>query len=821
MRLRWILVFICIGFFSCSDRETQVPPALSYFPGDIAVLIRVNNFEDFRNTLETHPFFKKSANIGQLKPVLNKLDGLRAIRPEGEILIGLYEEGLGRLSYLIVAKNKTQFFDRSRLSDSKGETLNYKKKVMKKYTAGEEEIYAMLENELLLISSSRLILEKLIRTGPAKELSQDFLKMYQTADPRKNATLIVNPTFTSYLFRNELNPASLNYVSEFADWVSLDMEPRPQGLVLNGVTTPSDSTLQWVDLFEGSIADREQVSDYAPNTSEAVLSVHFQDFQVFANNQEALLERKVVRNDSLFQTLEELGIMYMGDQRGIMLRSYGVEQVNTFILNHRVDTRRYKNIEINLLPPDNDWFKESLDPLIRDFRAEYCVLFENTTIFTSDLSKMQEIITHYQQGTVFRQSQAYQSAAQSLAEESSVRFVSRSARVSDILERSFGEEMADDFQDENFDEYSFAFQLVRDQGFYHTTSQFAPLTTRNTNSKADVQWSVLLGAEAATTPQFVLNHYTGKQEVVVQDINNNLYLISEEGDILWKIKLDSKINGRIHQVDLYRNGKLQLAFCTDSRFQVYDRKGRLVQPFDMEFPGGNLNPLAVFDYDNNRNYRFLVTQGKKVFMFDGRGKNVNGFKLSRVTSDVIQPPVHVRLNNKDFLVFQLADGTLKITHRTGKDRLRLNEKIDFSDNPVFVYKNKISVTDRNGVLHQVDATGKLTTTDFNLEKDHLWFATAKTLAIINDYNLNIKGKKTELDVGVYTAPHIFYVNDRIFVSITDIQNENSYLFDSEAGTIPGFPISGNSGIDLSDMDKDGQLEAVIKDAGNAITVYQL
>lgn len=821
LRPFWLAICLMFVLASCSDKPSDIPVSLTYFPKDAAMFIRINNYGAFRNSLETHPIFQKAAKLQALTPLLDKLESLKTIQPEGQLLVGLYEEGLGQLAYLIVAENKTRFFDLTGVADKAEETLTYQDRAMKKYTIGNQEVFAMLEKELILVSSSRLILEKLVRTGPNTELSEDFLKVYRAADTDKEATLIINPNYTSYLFRNQLNDTVLPKVSGFADWISLDLESRPQSLVFNGVTTPSDSLLQWVDLFEGSAPDLEQVSDYAPNTAEAVLSVHFEDFQVFASNQEALLERKITHRDSLFQTLEELGIMYMGQQHAILLRSYGADQVNEFIEKNTTDTREYKNIRIHFLKK-NDWFASSLEPLIKDFDANYCVIFENTCIFTSELAKMNEIIEHFQQGTVFSQAQAYQSAMNSLAAESSFRFVSRSSRMADMLDRTFTTTLARDFRQENFDSYSFAFQLVKDnQGFYHSTSQFAPLTNRSGNSKADVQWSALLEAEAAIPPQFVTNHYSGKQEVVVQDVNNKLYLISNEGDILWKRTLDSKINGPIQQVDLYRNGKLQLAYCTDTRFQIRDRNGKLVTPFDMPFPGGNLNPLAVFDYDNNRNYRFLVTQGTKLHMFDSRGKNVSGFKLSVAAHDILQAPQHIRLNNRDFLCFQLADGTLKITHRTGRDRIQLDEKIDFSDNPIFVYKGKISVTDKNGVMYQVDSNGKLTKTDFNLEDGHRWFASDKTLAIMNDYSLNIKGKKTDLDVGVYAAPQVFELGDKVFVSVTDIQNENTFLFDSQSAAVPGFPISGSSTIDLFDMDKDGQLEAVVKDAGNAVTVYQL
>ncbi|MCB0373942.1 MAG: ribonuclease HII, partial [Muricauda sp.] len=175
----------------------------------------------------------------------------------------------------------------------------------------------------------------------------------------------------------------------------------------------------------------------------------------------------------------------------------------------------------------------------------------------------------------------------------------------------------------------------------------------------------------------------------------------------------------------------------------------------------------------------------------------------------------------DYLVFKLEDNTLKILHRTGTDRIKVTEKIDFSKNEVFLYKNKFTVTNKKGVLHQIDTKGNLTATNFNLNSDHGMYATSNTLAFMDDNVLSIKGRKVELDLGVYTKPKIFYIYDKIYVSVTDIQSQKIYLFDSQAKSIPNFPVFGNSLIDLTDMDNDRKLELVAKDQDNSLIVYKL
>jgi hypothetical protein len=51
-------------------------------------------------------------------------------------------------------------------------------------------------------------------------------------------------------------------------------------------------------------------------------------------------------------------------------------------------------------------------------------------------------------------------------------------------------------------------------------------------------------------PYMVKNHNTGENELFVQDILNNIYLINRAGRILWKKKLPEPIISEIFQIDL-------------------------------------------------------------------------------------------------------------------------------------------------------------------------------------------------------------------------------------------------------------------------------
>ena len=236
-------------------------------------------------------------------------------------------------------------------------------------------------------------------------------------------------------------------------------------------------------------------------------------------------------------------------------------------------------------------------------------------------------------------------------------------------------------------------------------------------------------------------------DVVVQDQNNVLYLFSNTGTLFWKKQLSSAIIGNISQVDLYMNRRLQMAFQTEDRFMILDRNGKIVAPFDIKISNESPKQFAVFDYDLNRNYRFLLSQGKQIQMFDNRGKKVSGFKLKKLKQPLQNPPKHIRMGTKDFIVLQDIDGQVQILNRQGKERIPLKSNANTSNNPIFEYRNTFATINKEGDLIQIDTKGNITVNDLNLRPGQTVDMTSKSLVSFSENNLLIKGIPVVLPFG--------------------------------------------------------------------------
>lgn len=817
MKFRILFLFLLI--LSCNQKTTTSDTILDYLPKDAAAILKINNLSNFKSELKNSEFFSKTDKTNLFNTISKKVDGINFLNSNTRCVLGFYELGKENFEFFFVFDNNPDFFDIDKVDDKTIETLIYEDHELRKYTLEGNTLFVFNVDDKIIASSSKMLLENFIRIGKNKKVSSKLRKLFDTTDDTKSASILVNLKNGGSLLSSNLKKSTSLNISSFADWISVDLSTNSNKTLFSGITIANDSTNNFINLFKNTTPVSENIANISPINTDAVIAFSFNDYQSFATNQKKYLD-KTQQIDTLFNTIEEVGVIHLNKEKAVVLSSFGADNLIKSINKNSIGSSSYQGIEIIALS-SKDFISSAFEPLIKNFESNFYTILGDTFVFASKKEILQSIIANFKSGTTFNKTEVYTTAKSALANESSLLFISNQKGIQNFLELGFTSQLLNDFKKIDFKDYAFAAQVVSDTDFYHLNILASKTKKEIRTNSVGPLFTVELDTDLATNPQFVKNHRTNKQEIVLQDKDNFLYLISSDGKVLWKKQLDGKIQGKIHQVDIYKNGRLQLAFCTNNQFLILDRNGEEVKPFNKTYEGGNLNSLAVFDYDNNKNYRFLVTQGRKIFMYNSKGDIVDGFTYKEANSPIIAAPKHFRINKKDYLLFKLENNTLKIRHRAGQDRIKVANKIDFSDNDIFLYKNKFSLTDKKGIFYQIDTKGKLITTNFNLNQDHGMYTTSKTLVLMNDNILSIKGKKVELELGVYTTPKIFYIYDKIYVTVTDIQNQKIYLYDSQARPISNFPVYGNSVIDMVDMDGDKKLEFVAKDQENSIIVYKI
>ena len=77
-----------------------------------------------------------------------------------------------------------------------------------------------------------------------------------------------------------------------------------------------------------------------------------------------------------------------------------------------------------------------------------------------------------------------------------------------------------------------------------------------------------------------------------------------------------------------------MVFNTKSKLHVIDILGNEIERFPIKFNYLASNPVSIFDYDNNKDYRFLIAgDDNKIHNYNISGTQVTGWIQPEISSD--------------------------------------------------------------------------------------------------------------------------------------------------------------------------------------------
>jgi len=353
------------------------------------------------------------------------------------------------------------------------------------------------------------------------------------------------------------------------------------------------------------------------------------------------------------------------------------------------------------------------------------------------------------------------------------------------------------------------------------------------------EWETLLDTVAAIKPFFFTNHITGAREIFIQDMNNNAYLVNAAGRVLWKVPLRERISSAIYMVDYFRNGKFQLLFSGKNFIHLLDRNGNYVERYPVRLRSPSTNPVALFDYDNNRNYRLLIAgEDRIVYAYDRSGSVVKGWKPFRTGGTVSSEISWFRVSGKDYLV--ISDETaVYFLDRSGNKRLTLKEPVIKAAGSAMRLTSGTSpsvvCTAPDGTVQQIYFDGRVE--KFSKQK----FSTGHSFDIF-DVDGDGFGEYIFIDKGIlYLYDHnrsemftrkfgsdelggpinfIFSATDRK-IGVFDIAGNHIYLIDSGGNTMDGFPLRGASMFSIGKLSDSGEWHLIVGGTDRFLYNYKL
>ncbi|WP_299398297.1 ribonuclease HII [uncultured Gelidibacter sp.] len=807
MRTIWLLLtFILV--ISCDTDSKQHSNLINLVPNNSSVIVRTTSIAGLKNVFKNNSLLNQFSGK-TIQNLNSKLDFLDHLKPSDEVLMTFGKLKSDSLQVSIITKYHKDLFNLDSVPNHSRETFTSQGNSLTKTTIDNTIIYSVIKDSIFFASNDRSLTESAFQK---KESDPELNRLYQTIGTGTSVSIIVNTknkAFKPHLFIDkELNTVQLT------NYMLLDADLTQDQLKFDGITTAKDSLKSLINVFKNTTPQENQLPNIAPSDVDGFLSFTFNNYKIFNENLSAFRTPDSVLDTSIFESVLEVGTFDKNEHQAVFLNSIDAPNMSNFLgIQNTIETYR----DITIYGYDQPaLFSKVFGPFINYKNATNYIRIDDYFVFSDHIDLLKDVVSSFQNSTTLSTSATFEDMMEQLSDESSLFAYTNADQLKSIINSNFDLETA--VNPDGFN--ASAIQFVYDTDFAHVHAISQKNKKKLTSTAVYEDMSVTLDADLLTNPQFVNNHTNNQMEVVVQDVNNNLYLISKDGKVQWKKQLQGKILGRIEQLDIFKNGRLQLAFATPNEVYVLDREGKNVSGFPLKFKDQITQPLSVFDYENNRDYRLMVTQGKSVLMYDKRGKTVSGFTYKKAESTINTQPQHFRIGRKDYIVF-VQGKELEILSRVGKTRVKIKNNIDFSDSGIFLYNNRFTTTTAKGDLIQIDENGKLSSVNLSLGEKHAITSTSKTLVTLSENILHIKSNKVELDFGEYTPPKIFYVNDKIYVSVTDLQAKKVHLFDSLGKPIDNFPVYGNSTIDLDNIDKDKRPEFVTIGDKNSIIIYQI
>ncbi|XMO87375.1 ribonuclease HII [Algibacter sp. AS12] len=802
--------YIFLFVFGCSKTNNKRINLLDYVPENTSFILKTNNTEGLNSGIYNSDFLQSISGTTTYKNLEKQLSPLTYLSPASELLICFSEDNTDSMQYSVVTKLTKDLFLTDSLPNYTEELLKYNNQAIRKHTIDQDTFYSTTIDSTFFASSSKQIVDQVFNSTFNDE---NLKRLYKASSKDKTASLLLNTksSLAPSLFIED--SLSLNLLTEY---MAIDLELNQNDMYFNGIAKANDSTESLINIFKNTIPQVNQIQNITPTNSDGVLAFTFNDFTQF---QENLIKYQSTdslnTNTNLFNDVIEIGVIYEGNNRAIILNSIDIIATKDALLSEQTIVETYREIDIYSFSKPS-LFAHTFSPLITSANANLYCIIDDFLVFSGSTEMLQNIIANYQNKTTLSTTSYFKNNKENLSDASSLLQIINAASLKTLLNKNISANTT-----YNIDGYNAtAIQFIYDNNFAHVNGIIAKNKKRAHVNSVSEELNIKLDKAILNTPQFVKNHITKQKEIVVQDVNNNLYLISNQGKTLWKKQLQGPILGKIEQIDIYKNGRLQLAFATPNRVYVLDRNGKEVKPFALKFNDNITQPLAVFDYDNRKNYRLLVTQGKNVLMYDTKGKTINGFTFKTANKTIITQPKHFRIGTKDYITIKTSN-KLYILDRLGKTRVKPKQSYSYSNQPIFLYNNTFTTTTASGDLVLVDSKGNVSSRNLNLTENHHIETTSKTLVTQSENKLVIKNKTTELDFGDYSNPKLFYINNKIYVSTTDLQSHKIYLYDSQSKLLPNFPVYGNASIELDNIDKDSNLEFVTKGENNSIILYQI
>ena len=825
---------------------------------------------EIANTLISVPQFAAIVKqLDTLKTIIDNNEHFMRLSKNKDIILTLNYSGKDQLNPMLLfglSSNADNEAANSLISEVKNSpnafTRKYNKVNIVESSFGKYNLSAAISKGVLIVSTKSMLIEEAIMQQDVAPINEEpeLAQLMKTMSTQADINLFVNHQLSERALKKLTSAQLKNHPfinASYAKWTELDINISSDKIIAGGFTYGNNSENYFSNILQKQESHASQIDKVLPAGSAFFVSLSLSDpLNYFSNYEEYLTKRNQIyqRKDALLKIEKTCGfelVQLLLDQMknetaiaSVLPNVQNPQSGRVWIIEAKSgSTAMAKLIELQLNyikgigQTEAEWqkyyevdsqtgftiyrfpypnaaqllFGNIFDGIESNWFAQY----NNHIIFGDSYRTVARTLHANLLGETLAASTDFNLQKNNFNARSNITVYINPAAALPISSTIFNKTLAEQiFENDQLRKFKSVGWQISSTGDMLYNNIFA---THNTEIKSKPQtvWQSHIESNFNFKPKFVSNHTDPlNKEVVLQDQNNVFYLINHIGRVLWQIQLDGPILGEIHQIDLFRNGKLQYLLNTANKLYLIDRNGNSISNFPVNFRTQATNGVAVFDYDNNKDYRFFVAcSDHNIYAYSTNGNLLDGWDIFKTDHEVTQTLQHFRVEGKDYIV---ASDNMKdyILHRKGTIRVPTSEVYPHSaNNTIFLeertnnHEPRLVTTDTKGNLHYTYLDGKHQVVNHNITLSENHWLNVADIDNNNEYDyiiadsetlvvIDAKGKsilKKRFDHNISHRPNIYtFSRNSKKIGITTSAANKIYLFDSTGSLHPGFPLAGST-----------------------------
>ncbi len=787
-----VIAFLIAGILGYNKLTQKTYAVYDAVPHSAAFFVDFNSLRNLREELQKNKMWAEFKHLPDIKLIENKFDSWDTIAAKYPNLRSFIKEGKGLFS-LHTVNGRNQLL----IVFETGHSLNYSsvddlfnqiygntftrlqstyegeriKKII--FNNMEENFSYVLMDNLFIGSLSEELIKESIKHIPQKESilnNRDFKNLHKSAGKNVDANIYLNHQYFSKFLSKLTAQNFKDFSEELADyfsWTGLDIVIKEDELLLNGYSKAADSTHHLLALYQKQKPQAISLPGILPYNTSLMLHFGFENYEQFYHDYKDYLrargklntfQRKIDNfNLTLKTNLEHIFLPLIGNEIALVSyanhplefeeKSYAVVKLkdvvnfrNRLAQTHKSVSgsglvKRYKNQNIYRINKTG-MMQVLLGSSFRFIEHCHYTFINGYMIVGNSTAAIQNFIDLYQSGKTLDLNENYKAFTDNIYQESNIYLYYNIRNGFQLMNQYLTTKFYKDLSTpplkfNNF--HAVGFQISNVQGNLFT-NVYLKYNAEIVEENKSV-WKAALDADVLGQPYTVKNHRNNTYNIAVFDVQNNLYLFDADGNRLWKKQIEEAPMSPIYLVDYYKNGKYQYLFNTKNYLYLIDLLGRDVQGYPRRLSSPAANPLSLFDYSNDKNYRILIAgTDKKIYNYNIKGNEVSGWNKTQTLNPVDGEFRHLINNRRDYIFVADNKGIIKVLNRLGNERIILQKQFGKAKHSGF-YVNRTNqkgdfiTTNTKGTLTYISSAGNIAETVFgNFSENHFF--------LYEDFNKN-------------------------------------------------------------------------------------